>query len=174
MPEFAALGVTSFDSTTPLRQAFMDDRANYHTAVAEFTAIRVPQVDGNPSLRRAILAGQVRQKDAVALERQTLKALRDFDAGELGMPAALEAVLEYENLVLSGKKSYAAAYEESLTCAPWKACRCLLCQELGIEIMIFRGTERNKRRGFHNLQVLADKVRRLDPPANKVARKAHA
>ena len=174
MPEFASLGVTSFDSTTPLRQAFMDDRSNYHTADSRFTAIRVPQVDGNPSLRRAILAGTVRQKDAVTLERQALKALRAFDVGELSVSAALEAVLEYENLVLGGKKSYAAAYAESLTCAPWKACGCHLCQDLGIEIMIFRGTERNKRRGFHNLQVLAAKVRQLDPPVKKVSRKSHA
>jgi len=174
MPEFASLGVTSFDSTTPLRQAFMDDRANYHTAETQFTAIRVPQVDGNPSLRRAILAGSVRQKDAVTLERQTLKSLRAFDMGELGVSATLDAVLEYENLVLGGKKSYVEAYEESLTCAPWKACTCALCRELGIEILIFRGTERNKRRGFHNLQVLADKVRRLNPPTRKVARKNRA
>ena len=174
MPEFASLGVTSFDSTTPLRQAFMDDRSNYHTADVQFTAIRVPQVDGNPSLRRAILAGDVQQKDAVRLERQTLKSLREFDVGVLGVAAALEAVLEYENLVLGGKKSYATAYEESLTCAPWKACGCNLCKDLGIEIMIFRGTERNKRRGFHNLQVLAEKVHKLKPPVKKVSRKTHA
>lgn len=174
MPEFASLGVTSFDSTTPLRQAFMDDRSNYHTADTQFTAIRVPQVDGNPSLRRAILAGDVRQKDAVTLERKTLKSLRAFDAGDVGVSEALASVLEYENLVLGGKKSYAEAYEESLTCAPWKACGCRLCGDLGIEIMIFRGTERNKRRGFHNLQVLAEKVRNLQSPAMKVSRTTHA
>ena len=174
MPTFASLGVTSFDSTTPLRQAFMDDRSNYHTVDTPFTAIRVPQVDGNPSLRRAILAGDVRQKDAVTLERKSLKALRSFDAGDLGVRETLATVLEYENLVLGGKKSYAEAYEESLTCAPWKTCGCLLCKDLGIEIMIFRGTERNKRRGFHNLRVLAEKVRQLESPAKKVRSKVHA
>jgi len=174
MPAFAAFGVTSFDSTTPLRQAFMDDRSNYHTVDTPFTAIRVPQVDGNPSLRRAILAGDVRQKDAVTLERKSLKALRSFDAGDLGVRETLATVLEYENLVLGGKKSYAEAYEESLTCAPWKTCGCHLCKDLGIEIMIFRGTERNKRRGFHNLRVLAEKVRQLESPAMKVRRKVHA
>ena len=33
--------------------------------------------------------------------------------------------------------------------------------ESGIEMVIFRGTERNKRRGFHNLSVLASKMDRL-------------
>ena len=32
MQEFANLGATSFDSTTAMRQSFMDDRDNYHTA----------------------------------------------------------------------------------------------------------------------------------------------
>ena len=37
----------------------MDDRNNYHTIERAYVAIRVPQVDGNPTLKRAILAGVV-------------------------------------------------------------------------------------------------------------------
>ena len=32
----------------------------------------------------------------------------------------------------------------------------------GIEIAVFRGSERNKRRGFHNLSVLAEKMKLLE------------
>ena len=39
----------------------MDDRDNYHTSSTTFAAIRVPQVDGNLALKRAILAGTVAQ-----------------------------------------------------------------------------------------------------------------
>ena len=49
--EFASHGVTSFDSTSAFRQAFMDDRKNYHTTDDAYVAIRVPQVDGNPTLK---------------------------------------------------------------------------------------------------------------------------
>lgn len=162
MDTFSKLGVTSFDSTTPLRQAFMDDRANYHTDGRSYGAIRVPQVDGNPSLKRLILAGDVSQKEALTLERAALRGLREFDVGRATAESALQAVLEYEALVSTKPKSYASLYADALDDAPWKSCQCTLCRELGVEIMIFRGTERNKRRGFHNLQVLATKVHRLE------------
>ena len=99
------------------------------------------------------------QTEAVALERSTLRSLRAFDRGEASVKVTLNCVLAYEALVNSGKKSYAEQYERVLSEAPWKSCSCCLCRDLGVEIIIFRGTERNKRRGFHNLQVLATKVR---------------
>lgn len=162
MAEFRAYGVTSFDSTTPLRQSFMDDRNNYHTSTTAYSAIRVPQVDGNPALKRAILSGDVAQKDAVRLERESLRRLRGFDAGTERADRTLEVLAEYEALV-SGptRKSYIAAYARTLHDAPWRDCDCRLCRDLGIEILIFRGTERNKRRGFHNLHVLGTQVRHM-------------
>ena len=70
--EFDGLGVTSFDSTSAFRQSFKDDRDNYHTIGRSYTAIRVPQVEGNAKLKKAIGAGRVRQEDAVRLERECL------------------------------------------------------------------------------------------------------
>ncbi|MEV6416173.1 tRNA-guanine transglycosylase DpdA [Kribbella sp. NPDC051718] len=160
MNAFAGYGVTSFDSTSAFRQAFMDDRDNFHTENDSFVALRVPQVDGNPTLRRGILSGQISQKDAIQLERACLKALREFDRSEASLQGALALLADYEVLCQS-KKSYGAEYERTLSAAPWTACECTLCRELGIEIAIFRGTERNKRRGFHNLSVLAAKMERL-------------
>ena len=66
--EFASLGVTSFDSTSAFRQAFKDDQDNYHTPDRTYTAIRVPQVDGNPKLKARIQAGRVSQDKAIQLE----------------------------------------------------------------------------------------------------------
>ena len=45
---FREYGVTSFDSTSPLRQAFKDDKDNYYTRERNFTAIRVPQARRQP------------------------------------------------------------------------------------------------------------------------------
>jgi len=161
MDEFASFGVTSFDSTSAFRQSFMDDRKNYHTRDRAFVAIRVPQVDGNPTLKRAILAGNVSQRDAVEAERVTLKALRAYDGTIKSRRSTLRVLGEYEE-VCQSKKTYLPAYEETLEAAPWASCACSLCAVHGIEIAIFRGTERNKRRGFHNLSVLADKMEELN------------
>ncbi|QIY76493.1 tRNA-guanine transglycosylase DpdA [Streptomyces sp. RLB1-33] len=162
MEQFARHGVTSFDSTSAFRQAFMDDRNNYHTATDSYTAIRVPQVDGNPALKRLILSGNVGQAEAITAERTSLRALREFDRGETSIEDVLTALQTYEALVLGPKKkSYLDLYERTLSDAPWRACPCALCKKHGIEIVIFRGSERNKRRGFHNLTVLEAKMRSL-------------
>jgi hypothetical protein len=163
MGDFARFGVTSFDSTSAFRQAFMDDRRNFHTADADYVAIRVPQVEGNSVLKRNILAGVVSQKEAVATERECLRRLRSFDAGSSSVRDVLDVLAQYEAITKS-KKTYLDAYQRTLEAAPWKVCCCQLCERHGIEIAIFRGTERNKRRGFHNLSVLAKKMSRLSPP----------
>jgi hypothetical protein len=160
MDVFSAYGVTSFDSTSAFRQAFMDERKNFHTEHESFVALRVPQVDGNPALKRAILAGRVSQRDAIAQERSCLRALREFDGSEQAVQSAVAELDAYE-AICQVKKKNAVEYERTLTAAPWNECRCSLCREHGIEIAIFRGTERNKRRGFHNMSVLANKMKKL-------------
>jgi hypothetical protein len=42
-------------------------------------------------------------------------------------------------------------YRQTLAEEPWKNCPCLICQNIGIEVVIFRGNNRNRRRGFHNI-----------------------
>lgn len=160
MTEFARLGVTSFDSTSSFRQSFMDDRDNYHTSDTTYSAIRVPQVDANVALKKAILSGKVSQADAITAERNSLRRLREYDEGKCGLDETLNTVLEYE-AILGVKKSYADLYRRTLEAAPWRCCDCGLCAKHGIEMVIFRGSERNKRRGFHNLSVLADKMKSL-------------
>ncbi|MGG6380639.1 tRNA-guanine transglycosylase DpdA [Paenarthrobacter sp. NEAU-H11] len=160
MDLFSDFGVTSFDSTSAFRQAFMDDRNNFHTENDAFIALRVPQVDGNPALKRAILAGRVSQKDAIAQERVCLRVLREFDGSAGAIERAIAELDAYET-ICQVNRSHQAEYERTLTAAPWNACECSLCKTLGIEIAIFRGTERNKRRGFHNMSVLANKMKKL-------------
>jgi hypothetical protein len=54
-------GVASFDSTSPFRQAFKDDRDNYYAPDRKYLAIRVMQVDSNNRLKQRVLAGQLDQ-----------------------------------------------------------------------------------------------------------------
>jgi hypothetical protein len=156
---FAALGVTSFDSTSPFRQAFMDDRDNYHWHGEHYTAIRVPPVGGNAKLKRRIKAGTVDQNTALRLEAECLRRLREFDAGRSDdVEAVLDVLAEYHELF--DQRDRVGVYRRTLEDQPWKRCSCGICAKAGIEVAIFRGTERNKRRGFHNIAIFADDLAR--------------
>lgn len=157
--DFAGFGVTSFDSTSPFRQAFKDEKDNYYTLDGSFVALRVPQVDGNTRLRRQVAAGLVDQRSARRLERNCLSRLRGYDRGDASAESALDAIREYEEL-LGTKKDRSSEYRRTLEARPWKQCRCTVCTEIGIEVIIFRGADRNRRRGFHNLAVFSERLRR--------------
>jgi hypothetical protein len=155
---FEKAGVHSFDSTSPLKRAFMDNRDNYHTIERSFTAIRIPQVDGNAQLKKLILAGEVDFGVARKLELACFEGALEFDQGKLGIESLLQRLREYE-VVWHGRKDESIRYRETLEERPWKRCPCAICRTLGIHVILFRGAERNRRRGFHNLEVLR---RRLD------------
>lgn len=157
--EFATNGVASFDSTSPFRQSFKDDRDNYYALDRTYTAIRVPQVDGNPKLKARIRAGQVAQRTALTLEARCLSGLRRYDAGTLKLPTVLRALREYDELC-DGRKDRTESYREILQDRPWKTCGCGICEDVGIDVTLFRGSERNKRRGFHNLFIFGQRLRR--------------
>jgi hypothetical protein len=167
---FTRYGVTSFDSTSPFRQAFKDDRDNYYTIGRTYVAIRIPQVDGNAKLRNAILAGQCDQGEAIRLERECLKALQTLNTRRRHSSAcsALDAIDAYGEFL--GVRSRREQYEEVLLDRPWESCPCGICEHVGIHVVIFRGTERNKRRGFHNVFVFNQRLQghlAASTPANQ-------
>src|SRR4051812_5368062 len=155
---FARYGVTSFDSTSPLRQAFKDDKDNYYTPTGTYTAIRVPQVDGNTDLKDRIRDGKVVQAAAVRLERACLDALARYDRGAADVGEVVDLLRDYERVHDEGADR-SAVYRQILLDKPWKQCPCEICRALGIHVMLFRGAERNRRRGFHNLFVFERRLR---------------
>lgn len=156
--EFAACGVTSIDSTSAFRQAFKDDKDNFHTLNRTYTAIRVPQVDGLPRLKRRILAGLIDQGSAIESERECLRALQEYGSEAVQTERVVDALKRYSAIV--GIDCNEVAYREVLTDAPWKSCPCGICAKAGINVVMFRGSERNKRRGFHNLHVFRQRLNR--------------
>jgi Queuine tRNA-ribosyltransferase len=165
IPVFRHLGVTSFDSASPLRRAWLGSGANYHTMTGKmYTAVRVPPVDGHGvRVKRLLEAGVSDQATLRGLEQKALKSLRAFDADKLGLEETLEALLAYDDLLelprdgkvdpvdqAKRKTMHLRMYRELLEDRPWKTCSCVICQEVGVEVIIFRGNDRNRRRGFHN------------------------
>lgn len=178
---FHHLGVTSMDSASPLRKAWLGSvgaAVNYHTLSGKkYTAIRVPPVNRyGRKAQKVIASGVVTEETLKILERQALQALRDFDAGQLTIEAALDAVLEYDELLDSSnledqdnvlvsqikrRNLQQHLYQELLEDCPWRQCGCKICQEIGIDVVIFRNSNRNRRRGFHNTYVFYKRLRSL-------------
>ena len=155
--EFQKLGVTSFDSASFLRRAWLRSGQNYLTPDGRwYSAIRVPQSTNNRLLQNAELNGYSRQ-DLERMERRALEILVRYDRGEVDLDTALKTVLEYDKLFLrntSDGKNLEAKYRKTLEDKPWKKCNCPICRDIGIHVLIFRGANRNKRRGFHNMWAL--------------------
>ena len=147
--EFVKYNIESFDSTSPMLRAFKDGRRNYMSQGRWYTAIRVPSADENRKFKELILAGIKEQRYLRELESASLRALRAYDTGTVAIEQALEAVVRYgsEFSPLVRKEEY----RRTLTDRPWAKCPCRACRESGIEVIIFRGSNRNRRRGFHNL-----------------------
>jgi Queuine tRNA-ribosyltransferase len=179
--EFQHYGIESFDSASPMIRAFKDARSNYYLSASNgrilyYTAIRVPQADESPKLRHLIRRGSFRQEDLRALESETLTLLRAYDRREACLAEALEAVLNYAEPALFGelpehgrrakRADLAARYRRTLEDRPWEECACAICRTVGIEVILFRASNRNKRRGIHNLAVFHDRVQQLESRAS--------
>ncbi|MDI1319532.1 MAG: tRNA-guanine transglycosylase DpdA [bacterium] len=151
-------GAASFDSTAPLLQAFKSDKDNYQTKSTNYIALRIPQVDANAKLKARILAGEISQSTAIRLERGALTALRKYAETDTPLDEVLQLLMQYTLLfdeTIQGSRIKTEAreqqYRKTLLARPWENCPCEVCQKVGHEVIIFRGAERNRRRGFHNL-----------------------
>lgn len=154
--KFRALKVDSFDSATYFRKAWLRSDQNYLATNGKwYAAIRVPMTSDGRTRKKLLLEG----RDLSSLEAQeanVMKLLCSYNREEAGIKEVLDAVLDYdENLTRSGDtRSLRAAYEKTLSERPWRECSCQFCQNAGIHVLIFRGANRNKRRGAHNTLML--------------------
>ena len=157
MDAFAALGVTSFDSTSAFRQAFMDDRKNYHTRRPLVRRHPRPPSRRQPDAEASYPRRQGEPEGRPGGRARALKALRAFDGGSASLADCLQALRPTKRSAMPGAqaKVVPVGVRGDSGCSALESCPCSLCRLHGVEIAIFRGTERNKRRGFHNLSVLA-------------------
>lgn len=160
LDDFHKFNVYSFDSASYLRKAWLRSGQNYLSPKMDkwYTAIRVPQID-NPRMIKSIEKAGLSLLTVKELERKCLDHLRKYDNGELSAQEVLNTVIKYDSLFEregNDGTGLEKRYYETLVEMPWKQCNCPLCKQIGIDIVIFRGTNRNKRRGFHNNLVFMD------------------
>lgn len=163
MYAFHKLGVTSFDSASPLRRAWLGSGHNYHTVEGEhFTAIRIPEAKETAGrVKKMLLEGKREFEQYKLLEQEALTALREFSRKKISIDEALEQILKYDELLGEKRESHEVMYREVLERSPWQHCECAICKKIGIDVIVFRGNNRNRRRGFHNTFVYYSQVKKL-------------
>lgn len=137
----------AFDSASYLRKAWLSSAStqlNYITSDWRgYAAIRIPEK----------LKGKkkdlVHQSVLDTLGQECLQALRRYDRGLIDIKDVLEPLTRF-NSAIQEKPQVLGYYQRTLEDQPWKTCPCPICREHGIEVIIFRGNNRNRRRGFHN------------------------
>ena len=157
IPLLYSLGITSFDSAVFLRMAWMRaGRTNYLTSEKTgYVAVRVRSPDKIKDLPLE------RRESLKPFEQKVLSLLRGYDQGQTPFEAVLKPLEEYEKA--TGGIIPISEYARTLKNREWKSCDCTICSKLGIEVVIFRGNNRNRRRGFHNTHIFYKWLRNAVP-----------
>ncbi len=168
LPLMRDLSIYSFDSASYLRKAWLKATKNYLGVDGRwYTSIRVPDCHNSRLKKRS---GEI-PANLEDMERRILKGLREYDRGELkSYGELLEEIIAYDRLFLRNEfreEKYRELYRELLESKIWKKCSCPVCRELGIDVVIFRGSNRNRRRGFHNVHVFYKELQGLKADAGK-------
>ena len=182
---FKKLGITSVDSASHLRKAWMGAKDNYWTLDGtHYAAIRVPEVGKSHHANGMERNGIATEAELLRVERASLEAVRRYDRGHLPLGQVVDVLREYDDkmirydLVKQEEKnrerekkgelpkkmvrrpSMIGEYHRTLEAMPWKQCPCAVCRESGVEVVLFRGNNRNRRRGFHNTFVFYELLNR--------------
>lgn len=170
--DLAKYRVASIDSASYLRKAWLRSGQNYLTHNSEwYTAIRVPQ-SSSARVQKYISQNGKRLEDVARMEASILRRLNEHGRARLGnrqLGKLLADIFDYDMyLFRAGTDGQAMReravnrekYRRTLVDRPWESCPCPICKEIGIHALIFRGTNRNKRRGFHNTWIFHQLLRR--------------
>ena len=154
MRTFADLGVRSVDSASLLRRAWMGTGQNYLTVDGTFfTAIRIPEAGKSFRAKRMVSEGRASGSRVEQLEHACMRAMVDFDADKTSVEHVLDVLAEYDHLITPERAPTRELLRATLELRPWRSCPCDICRRDGIQVVIFRGNNRNRRRGFHNTYV---------------------
>jgi len=129
LKSFRANGVDSFDTSIMLRQAWSRIESNFILGTKQYTALRVPMV----------------LDDEKAMK--ILEEIRNYAKSSNNYTSLTKELLAVANK----GKNWRKLYEKTLKDRPWEQCKCSICREFGVDVLVFRGNERNMRRGFHNV-----------------------
>jgi hypothetical protein len=155
--DFRRCQIASFDSATYFRKAWLRSDQNYLAANGEwYAAIRIPPTRDARTLAR-LKKSRLPEAKIKRLEASALSALHAFDRGTMTLKRCLAAITEYDRLLIRAEvidPRLEGSYRRTLSDKPWRLCDCAVCKTIGIDVVTFRGLNRNKRRGAHNTLML--------------------
>ena len=166
--EFRTSGIHSFDSATYFRKSWLRSDQNYLATDGQwYAAIRVPPTSDPRTLARLKTSG-LAEKRIKQLEKNALEALHSFDCGGTSLDKCVKAISAYDALLPRAKtEDVSDKYRKTLKAKPWKQCSCSVCREIGIDVVVFRGLNRNKRRGAHNTLRLYQTLKEVGTPKSR-------
>src|SRR5215216_4668532 len=125
MYQLEKYGVTSFDSASYLRKAWLSSDKNYLTVDGKFYgAIRIPQSD------KSLITRNLKDPDKLKLlERQALEKVRGYDEGRCSLQETLNAIISYDKAI-GEDREFERYYKQTLEDMPWKKCPCSICKQI--------------------------------------------
>ena len=95
-----------------------------------------------------------------------------FGDEDANLEDTLQSLIDYSKIILTDHTNLYKdnsvqleylhkAYKKLLEDKPWEKCDCQVCKKCGILMSIFRGSNRNKRRGMHNLHVFNKQLKKI-------------
>jgi hypothetical protein len=159
--DFARLGVRSVDSASYLRQAWMRGAQGYLLDSGAYASLRIPESGKSFRAKRMIETTGLESPTLYRMEQESLRTVRALSKNQCSVDTCLNALLEYDRYITSERLDMSALYRRTLTERPWEQCACDICRTDGVEVIIFRGNNRNRRRGFHNTYVFYRMLQRI-------------
>jgi hypothetical protein len=158
---FADMGVRSVDSSSFLRQAWVRTATSYVLEDDAYAALRIPESGKSYRAKRMARHAPISKERLADLEKEALRAVRAYAGNSCSLDGCLNALLEYDRYVTSERVDMSQLYQKTLGARPWERCCCRICRTWGVEVIIFRGNNRNRRRGFHNTWVFYNLFQRI-------------
>lgn len=160
-PIFKELGVSSFDSASYFRKAWLRSDQNYLAPDGKhwYGTIRIP-ISTSKAMRLVASKEGLSKDELAEMEQNCLDAIEACDKEPLARTLVIESINRYGPLLnrKSEDNHFADKHVLLLRDRPWEKCSCPFCRSAGIHVILFRGASRNKRRGLHNTWVFYHKV----------------
>jgi len=160
-PIFKELGVSSFDSASYFRKAWLRSDQNYLAPSGDhwYGTIRVP-ISTSKAMQQAAVDRGIPVDELTKMESRCLSAIETCNEKVSARAQVTRTINKYGPLL--ERKGEENHFDEKhallLNERPWEKCSCPFCRGSGIHVVVFRGASRNKRRGLHNTWVFYHKV----------------
>ncbi len=177
----------SFDTSSWLRRAWLNGHyyAVENGKLNTYTSVRVELVDSERSSFRGKrkLGSTTDLARLQQLEGHCLEKIRGLAENKSTPDEVIKNLASFHRKIIEGRiefflekkrtqgaieekrkeleeteRQLARLYPKTLVSRPWQRCECRICKRLGVEVIMLRGNNRNRARGFHNVYTMYHEV----------------